>query len=70
MAVEEVVRLVSLAIWGTLAACSAGLEIAGRFGAAGSVPLGRVLARLRAKTAGRAALVILWMWFGWHVFAR
>jgi hypothetical protein len=59
-----------LAIWGALAACAAGLEIAGRCGAAGTAPIGRVVAILRAHTAGRAVLVIFWMWFGWHVFAR
>jgi hypothetical protein len=63
-------RLISLVIWGALAACAVGLEIAGRLGAAFSTPAGRVLATIRATTAGRAALVIFWMWFGWHTFAR
>jgi hypothetical protein len=44
--------------------------MAGRRGIAGAAPLGRVLVVLRSKTAGRAALVIFWMWFGWHVFVR
>jgi hypothetical protein len=64
------VRLFTLAIWGALAACAAGFEIAGRRAKAGLAPLVRVVEMLRANTAGRAALVILWMWFGWHVFAR
>lgn len=63
-------RLVTIAIWGALAACAAGLELAGRFDLSGAAPIGHVVAMLRAKTAGRAALVLFWMWFGWHVFAR
>jgi hypothetical protein len=68
--VENDVRLVSLVIWGALGACAVGLEIAGRCGVAGFAPVGRVLAAVRAKPAGRAILVILWMWLGWHLFAR
>jgi hypothetical protein len=68
--VGEVVRVATLAIWGALAACAVGLEIAGRRGVAGAEPLGRLLVVLRSKTAGRSVLVIFWMWFGWHVFAR
>jgi hypothetical protein len=64
------VRLVNLAIWGALVACAAGLEIVGRLGVGGLSPAGRILATLRAKMAGRAALVVFWTWFGWHVFAR
>jgi hypothetical protein len=70
VALGEVVRVATLAIWGALAACATGLEMAGRRGIAGAAPLGRVLVVLRSKTAGRAALVIFWMWFGWHVFVR
>lgn len=33
-------------------------------------PFGRVVADLRSRAAGRVALVIFWMWFGWHLFAR
>lgn len=63
-------RLANLAIWSALVGCAAGLEIAGRLGVAGLSPAGRLLASLRNRTAGRAALVVFWMWFGWHVFAR
>jgi hypothetical protein len=64
------VRLVALVIWGVLVACAAGLETVGRLGLAGLSPLGPVLATLRSKLVGRAVLIILWAWFGWHVFAR
>lgn len=32
--------------------------------------LGAVVASLRRTRPGRAALVLGWMWLGWHLFAR
>jgi len=58
------------AIWVLLAAALSALEIAGRLGLFGLAPFGRTLAALRNSAVGRAALIVLWMWVGWHLFAR
>jgi hypothetical protein len=57
-------------IWSLLTGGLVALEVAGRLGLSGLVPLGRTLAVLRSNPVGRACLVVLWMWAGWHLFAR
>jgi hypothetical protein len=57
-------------IWALLAAVLLALEIMGRLGLFGLAPLGPTLAVLRRRPLGRAALVVAWMWLGWHLFAR
>jgi hypothetical protein len=32
--------------------------------------IGPVVGRLTAHPVGRGALVVGWMWLGWHAFAR
>ena len=57
-------------IWAALAAGVVSLEVVGRLGRFQLAPLSRVLAVLRDRPLGRAALVVAWMWLGWHLFAR
>jgi hypothetical protein len=68
--VETDVRAVSLAIWATLFVAVVALEVAGRRRLGALAPLGQVLRALRDAPVGRGVLVLLWMWLGWHVFAR
>lgn len=61
---------VSYAVWAILGVATFALVV--RSHAAGS-PLARpaeVLARLATGPFLRVALVLAWMWMGWHLFAR
>lgn len=32
--------------------------------------LGSVISRWKVHWAGRVAMIVAWMWLGWHLFAR
>jgi hypothetical protein len=66
----SLVKTLNWAIWAALAVAVVGSELAGRLRLAGLASLERLLGRGRATVVGRAAMVILWAWLGWHVFAR
>jgi len=68
--VGPLVRTLTFVIWGILALAALALETAGRLRAGSLAPFGQAMRALRAPSVGRAALVLAWMWFGWHVFAR
>ena len=62
------------ATWGLLAACACALAVRAR-SRAGARPSSvaspvEVLARLATGPVVRIALVLAWMWVGWHLFAR
>jgi hypothetical protein len=63
-------RTATLALWATLGALVGILVLADLFRHRGATPLGAVVRQVKARWAGRAALVLLWMWLGWHAFAR
>ena len=63
-------RTVTFVIWGVLVVAALALEGAGRRRVGGLVPLSRVLRAARAPVVGRVALLLAWMWLGWHLFAR
>lgn len=46
------------------------LYLAGRARRLGLVPLGDLVDVLRSRTAVRLALVVVWVWVGWHLLAR
>ncbi|MGD1012232.1 MAG: DUF6186 family protein [Acidimicrobiales bacterium] len=56
--------------WICAAAVLCGCAIAGRVFARGWPTAGLLLNEARASLAGRAGLVIAWLWVGWHFFAR
>jgi hypothetical protein len=66
----DAVRIATLAAWGLLVAVAIGLEVAGRLRALGLAPVAELLRALRARPVVRGAVVIGWMWLGWHLFAR
>lgn len=56
--------------WAVLAAALLAVEVGGRLGLFGLSPFGPTLSVVRSRPWGRTALVLFWMWVGWHVFAR
>lgn len=63
-------RALTLGVWAVLLVGALVLEAVGRRRAGGLAPLEQALRALRAAPAGRAALLLGWMWLGWHLFAR
>jgi hypothetical protein len=63
-------RLVTLVVWAVLAAALVGCGVVVR-AAPGRWPTpGDLVRRLTARWAGLALVVLVWMWLGWHAFAR
>jgi hypothetical protein len=58
------------AAYAVLALSAVILELAGRAGRLGLVPLTAVVDAVRAYQAGRLVLVVGWAWLGWHLLAR
>lgn len=56
--------------WLLLLVLAVAVEIASRRSRGRWTPLTVVVARLWGGRAGRAALVVLWVFVGWHLFAR
>ncbi len=63
-------RVLTYALWGAIAVAAVALGALGRRSAGRLVPVRRALGRLRSVGTGRVALLVFWMWLGWHVFAR
>jgi hypothetical protein len=59
-----------LAVWAALGALAGVLLLAGLPSERRRNRLGNVVRRITAFPAGRASLVLAWMWLGWHAFAR
>ena len=62
----------ALGIAGYLAVCAGvvGLAAAAHLRPNAVAPLGRVVARARARGWSRAVLLLTWAWLGWHLFVR
>jgi len=57
-------------VWGALGAALVGCAVLARR-AKGRVPdVGALVRLLTAGPVRRAAVVLAWMWLGWHLFAR
>jgi hypothetical protein len=65
-----VTRTDSLALWAVLAALFVVAETLAHLGAHRVRSIGSVAAPLLARTPWRIAILLGWMWLGWHFFAR
>ena len=66
-------RSATFAVWGLLAAAAIGLWALSVLARAAQRPVGRpgvLLRRLMANAYARSAVLLGWMWLGWHFFAR
>jgi len=63
-------RDATLAVWAGLGALVVAAEVAALVSRRRIPGLGAVLDRVGSRRAGQAALVLGWMWLGWHAFAR
>ena len=63
-------RWMIIAAYAALAGSALALQLAGRTGRLGLVPLGHVIAAVRVSLAGRLVLALGWAWLGWHLLAR
>ena len=63
-------RTATLAVWSALLIAALVLETLGRRDTTTFAPLKGVLRALRSASLGRGALVLAWIWLGWHLFAR
>jgi hypothetical protein len=60
-----------IAVWAVLAALLLALELAARTGFRLTLPtFDEVVATVGGAPAGRVALMLGWMWLGWHLFVR
>lgn len=62
-------REASYLAWGLVVVAFIGLQVLSRWTTRVDA-LGQVVRRLTSHAALRAALVVAWMWLGWHAFAR
>ena len=53
-----------------LASVAVALELAGRAGRLGLVPIAAVVDAVRASRTGRIVVALCWAWLGWHLLAR
>jgi len=61
---------VNLALWWVAAGAVVACEAVGRLAGHGWPGTARLFGMARGHLAGRVALVLAWLWLGWHVFAR
>lgn len=59
-----------LAVWAALAAGVLTCLLASLSGHGRVIGFGALVDRASARTGWRVALVVGWMWLGWHFFAR
>jgi hypothetical protein len=60
-------RALVIAAYAALAVAAVALQLAGRAGRFGLVP---VTVLVRASRVGRFVVVVGWAWLGWHLLAR
>jgi hypothetical protein len=61
-------RSVDLAVWAALAAAAVALQV---LAVAGAVPsVAEAISFLMRRPVGRWAVLLGWLWLGWHVFVR
>jgi hypothetical protein len=63
-------RAVTFVVWGLLALSVAGLWVLAATGQGGVARPGALLRTMMANGYVRAAVLLGWMWLGWHFFAR
>ena len=63
-------RVATLAVWAALGMAVVFVAALGRYRRGVVLTPGAVLRLVNAHKAGRVTLLILWMWLGWHLFAR
>ncbi len=63
-------RLVSDALWAALALVGAGLVVASHLPNRPVAKASWLIRRLQATSVGYVAVLLGWMWLGWHFFAR
>jgi hypothetical protein len=61
---------VSVVLWSITAAGLIACEAAARVFGRGWPRAGELLRRARNRLSGRLLLVVIWLWLGWHSFAR
>jgi len=61
---------VTIAVWVVIAAVLAALTWSAERPESSVASMGAAGRRLLARPAGRAGVILLWMWLGWHAFAR
>lgn len=70
MGPEAVTRALALAGWAAVAAALLVCPLLARIRSLGLAGLRELIAMLVATRWRRAAVVIGWMWVGWHFFVR
>jgi Family of unknown function (DUF6186) len=65
-----VTRVITIIGFAGLIAALVALEIIGRRRTTRVPPLGEWLGYLMRARAGRALMLLGWLWLGWHYFAR
>ena len=60
----------NLVLWLSAAGALAACEVAGRVLDHGWPTAAGILRTVRGHLGGRVAVVLVWLWLGWHVFAR
>jgi hypothetical protein len=63
-------REVTLLVWSTLGVIVLGVEVLAAASKNRVPGAGAVISRLAERPSARVALVLFWMWLGWHAFAR
>jgi hypothetical protein len=63
-------RALVIAAYVVLAMSALVLELAGRAGRLGLLPLAALIDAVCASRAGRFVAVVGWAWLGWHLLAR
>lgn len=58
------------ALWAALGALLVVVQVGALASGGRWPPIGWAVAKVTAVPAGRAVLVVGWMWLGWHAFAR
>ena len=70
VASQRLVELNATAIWLALLVVGALIEVLGRLRPTRVSSLGRALSMMAQRTSGRAILILLWVFVGFHLFAR
>jgi len=63
-------RHATLWVWALLAAALVGCQIVAVVSRGRFPGLGTLITRVTVSRVGRGVVVLVWMWLGWHAFAR